>query len=87
MQQLAELLMISTNTAATAGTYYTTLKLYTLQDYGVRYLCSPEFRTASSTNSTLFWNLVVHMKQYALPITWLLAGPFAGSVLVPALFL
>jgi hypothetical protein len=79
--------MMSTNNAATAITHYNALNHYALQDYGVRYLCSPEFRTASSTNSTLFWNLVVHMKQYALPITWLLAGPFAGSVLVPALFL
>jgi hypothetical protein len=57
-----------------------------VQDYGVRYLCSPEFRTANSTNSTIFWNLIVHLRHYNLPLTWILAGNFAGAVLVPALF-
>eukprot|EP00612_Vaucheria_litorea_P002070 CAMPEP_0171456624 /NCGR_PEP_ID=MMETSP0945-20130129/3034_1 /TAXON_ID=109269 /ORGANISM="Vaucheria litorea, Strain CCMP2940" /LENGTH=904 /DNA_ID=CAMNT_0011982081 /DNA_START=1282 /DNA_END=3996 /DNA_ORIENTATION=- len=57
-----------------------------LKEYGVRFMCSSEFRQLSSNNATIFWNLVIHLRENKLPLTWLLAGVFAETLIGPTFF-
>ena len=51
---------------------------------GIDVMLQPKWRTLSDINATLWWNTIVWLKRYKLPISFLLQGSFRNRLILPA---
>jgi len=51
---------------------------------GIDVMLQPKWRTVSDINATLWWNTIVWLKRYKLPISFLLQGSFRNRLILPA---
>ena len=54
------------------------------QGDGIDVMLQPKWRTESDINATLWWNTIVWLKRYKLPISFLLQGSFRNRLILPA---
>jgi len=51
---------------------------------GIDVMLEPKWRILSEINTTLWWNAIVWLKRYKLPISFLLQGSFHNRLILPA---
>lgn len=51
---------------------------------GIDVMLQPKWRSMSDINATLWWNTIVWLKRYKLPISFLLQGSFRNRLILPA---